>query len=352
MKRNKNLLLWISLLVTVIIFTLQIPTSSKIILLGLFILGIIYIKRSVFSYIKANKKITSENPQDWDNAWPLYRKAIKAGLQKSFVVTAASMFLQRGDAAEGKAILENYLASSKGKDPNLDNIAKTMVSMAYWMEGDLPKALETVQEVYASGYRDKNLFINYTTYALENGDLAKAKALIEESGEMGKTSPGIADNLGWLYILYGKWEQADALFTELVQKKPRFPEPYVHYAQVLLHYGEVQEAIAMLKTALASRFSNTSGMKQAYIQQLLDSLQDEETCHKTAKEIDADPLNVASGRLPKPLQEADALPGFASRPIKVQAKKAAKEEEEERLPNTDLTEEDLEYIRKHNLQEN
>ncbi len=356
MKRNMNWGLWMSLLVTVVVFTLKIPTYSKLLLLSLYILGILYLKRSVFYYVKANRKITSEQEQEWDQAWPLYRKAIKAGLQKSFVITAASMFLQRGDAAEGKAILESYLATTSGKDSNLDNIARTMVSMAYWMDGDLQKAIHTVEQIYESGYRDKNLFINYTTYTLENGDTKKAKALIDESGEMENTSPGIKDNRGWLYILQDKWAQADALFSALVQKSPRFPEPYVHYAQVLIHYGEVQAAIDMLKQALKSRFSNTSGMKQEHIQRLVDMLEDPATRYKTAKEIDGDPLNVASGRLPAPLAGTygptsdPTLQGFAVRPIQtLDQKKAEQTEEDERLPNTDLTDEDLRYLEKHNL---
>lgn len=357
MKRKTNWGLWMSVLVTVIVFTLSIPTYSKILLLALYILGIIYLKRSVFYYVKANRKITSENQQDWDQAWPLYRKAIKAGLQKSFVVTSASMFLQKGDATEGKAILEQYLQSSTGKDPNLDNIAKTMLSMAYWMDGDLQKAIQTVDQVYESGYRDKNLFINYTTYALEKGDLSKAKALLDESAEMENSSPGIRDNRGWLYILQGNWEQADELFSDLIQKNPRFPEPYVHYAQVLIHYGQVQAAIDMLRRALEARFSNTSGMKQQHIQHLLDKLEAAETRLKTAMEIDADPVNVASGRMPKPLegtfaaQDSEILEGFAARPSKpLKQKKRKQEDEEERLPNTDLTEADLQYIREHNLE--
>ena len=357
MKRKTNWGLWMSVLVTVIVFTLSIPTYSKILLLALYILGIIYLKRSIFYYVKANRKVTSENQQDWDQAWPLYRKAIKAGLQKSFVVTSASMFLQRGDATEGTAILQKYLAESKGKDPNLDNIAKTMLSMAHWMDGDLEKAIQTVDQVDESGYRDKNLFINYTTYALERGDLAKAKALLDESAEMENSSPGIRDNRGWLYILQGKWEQADALFSDLVEKNPRFPEPYVHYAQVLIHYGQAQAAIDMLRRAFKARFSNTSGMKQQHIQQLLDKLEAPDTRLKTAKEIDADPVNVASGRMPKPLegtfaaQTSEILEGFAVRPSKpVTQKKRKQEDDEERLPNTDLTEADLQYIREHNLE--
>ncbi|MDD3457224.1 MAG: pilus assembly protein PilF, partial [Sphaerochaeta sp.] len=61
MKRNMNWGLWMSLLVTVIVFTLKIPTYSKILLLGLFIAGMLYLKRSIFYYVKANRKITSEN---------------------------------------------------------------------------------------------------------------------------------------------------------------------------------------------------------------------------------------------------------------------------------------------------
>ncbi|MGE4584359.1 MAG: pilus assembly protein PilF [Sphaerochaeta sp.] len=353
MKRTKNLGLWLFLLIVVIIFVLPIPLVARILIVVLFVAAILFRKRSVFYYLRANRKVTSTNPSNWDLAWPLYRKAIDAGLEQTFVITAASMFLQRGDAKEGQAIIETYLASPKKHAPNLDNVAKTMVSMAYWMEGDLQKALDTVTEVYESGYRDKNLYINYTTYLLEQGDTKKAAALLDESQELEETSPGLKDNRGWILLQEGKWEKAEALYSVLVERKPRFPEPYVHYAQVKIHYGLVGEALALLKQALEARFSNTSGIPKQMIESLTAALENPQTRRKTAKEIDADPLAVASGNAPKPIlqsfapEEGLVLDGFAP---KVQKKaKKAENPEEERMPNTELTEADIAYAKKHEL---
>ncbi|WP_320121506.1 pilus assembly protein PilF [uncultured Sphaerochaeta sp.] len=360
MNRKKNLGLWITLLIVVLISVIDIPTYSKFLLIALFLGSLLYYRRSVIFYIRANSKITSKKEADWQYAWPLYRKAIKAGLQKPFVITAASMFLQRGDAEEGKQIIEGYFASEKGRNENLDNVAKTMVSMAYWMDGDLDKAIECVREVHESGYQDKNLFINYTTYALAAGDLEKAEELLEEAGHLEESSPGIRDSRGWLYLLRGNWEEADTLFKELVEKGPRFPEPYVHHAQVKIHFGQVGDAIELLKKALDARYANTSGFSKEIIQDMIDGLENPETRRKRAMEIENDTASVALGKSPAsidqdfPPEEGYILEGFAK--PKKQKKSAPKQqkkspiESDDRTPNTDLTEEDLEYIRKHNLE--
>ncbi len=346
MKRNKNFGLWLSILITVVIVVLKIPPLYKVALFALFIGALLYFRRGVFSYMKANKKVTSANEADWSQAWPLYRKAIKAGIQKSFVITAASMFLQRGDREEGKAMLLDYLATTKGKDPSLDGVAKTMVSMAYWMEGDLAHALKLVDEVYQSGQRDKNLYINYTTYLIEDGQTERAQSLISEAKANGLHSPGIIDNQGWLFILAGEWELAEALFSDLVSRGPRFAEPYVHFAQVLIHFGEVQEAIEQLKLACACTFSNTSAMSRKFVEELLDPLTDPQRRIAGAKAIDRDRASVASGRLPSPIEgtypasDEAVLTGFATR----KAKRIEKVKSEEREPNLELTDEDLKLI--------
>ena len=352
MKRNQNLYLWLFLLIIVLIFALPISIYSRLLLVAILVGSFLYLKRSVIYYVKANKKITDDNEQVWEEAWPLYRKAIQNGLQKQFVITSASMFLQRGDAKEGKQIIEDYLSSTKGRDATLDNIAKTMISMAYWMENDLEKAIDTVEQVYQSGYRDKNLFINYTTYALEKGDLKKAKELLDSAADMERTSAGLHDNRGWLYILQGKWEKAATLYENLVHRNPRFPEPYVHYAQVKIHYGLAGEAIDLLEQALNARFANTSGMNRKTITTLLENLKNPQTRLKTAIEIDQDTKEVASGRLPQPregvfaYEEGNTLAGFAVMQAKVEDKTLDTIEEEERIPNTELTEDDLAYIEK------
>lgn len=354
MKKNKNLGLWLSLLVILIIFTLPISSIAKFVLVALLLGSFLFWKRSIFWYMQANKHVVKPDSNEWEKAWPLYQKAIRNGLPSGFVITAASMYLQRGDYSVGKKLIEDYLQKSeKNKDVNLVNISKTMVSMSYWMDGDLDKAIQTVKEVYDSGYRDKNLFINYGTYALEKGDLETARKLIKEGKELEKSSPGIFDNRGWLMILEGKWEEAQGLYHELVGKSPRFPEPFVHAAQVKVHYGRVGEAIELLERATNARFSNTSGMKRETLLQLKEYLENPETRRAAALAIDKNPKMVASGKFPPKTQqsfereEGDFLSGFAKeieKPILVE------DEEGERLPNTELTDDDIAYAKKHNLE--
>ena len=353
MKKNKNLGLWLSLLIVLVILSLPIPNVAKFLLIALLLGAFLFWKRSILFYLQANRQVVKPDSSDWEKAWPLYQKAIKNGLPSGYVITAASMYLQRGDYTTGKEIIENYLQKQEtNKDMGLVNISKTMVSMAYWMDGDLDKAIQTVKEVYESGYRDKNLFINYGTYALEKGDLDTARKLIKEAKELEKTSPGIFDNRGWLMILEGKWEEADELYLELVGKSPRFPEPFVHYAQVKIHYGQVGEALVLLDRAVNARFSNTSGMKKELLMQLKERLENPDTRRAAALEIDGNPKVVASGKIPLQMQESfekeegDYLSGFAEEPIQ----QVQTIEEEERLPNTELTEADLEYAKKHNLE--
>ncbi|HZJ88821.1 MAG TPA: tetratricopeptide repeat protein [Sphaerochaeta sp.] len=352
MQRKISLELIISIAVTVVIILLKIPGLLKATLLGIFIAGMLFVRRGVLWYVKANKKITSKNPEDWEAAWPLYQRALRAGLKKGEHVTVASLYLQRGDRETGVTILNEYLAKSGGKSAEFDAIAKMLLSMAHWMVGELDEAIAIVDACYQNGQRDRNLYINYSTYLICAGRLEEAKQFIEEAIANGFTTPGIEDNLGWYNLLLGNWAEAEEVLSELVSRNPQFAEPYIHLAIVHLHYGEVAPALALLEQAMECSFTNVSMSKKDRIQTLYDRLKDPATRTLAAKEIEADRAAVARGELPKELNQgfastdSDTLPGFATRPIAAVPlqKKKASAVRMEREPNTDLTEEDLRYI--------
>ncbi|HKL58820.1 MAG TPA: pilus assembly protein PilF [Sphaerochaeta sp.] len=359
MKNKKNLGLWISILTILGIAVLPTTPPIKIGIAFVVVGGFLFWKRSIFFYIQGNRHLVKKDQGEWAKAWPLYQKALRSGLIPAYRITAASMYIQRGDANEGKAIIEEYLASDKKKeDKALTNIAKTMLSMVYWMQDDMEKATLMVKEVYDSGYRDKNLFINYGTYALEQGDLETARMLVKEGSQYEKESPGIHDNHGWLCLLEDKWDEASELYTTLVNRGPAFPEPFLHAAQVKIHYGKVGEAIALLDKALEARYSNTTSIRKETIRALKERLEDPKTRRAGALEIDQDTALVASGKLPKTIgktfeeEHEYEISGFAKERVQVQPKnkqEAKKLEvlEDDYTPNTDLTEADLEYARKH-----
>lgn len=357
MKNKKNLGLWLSLLIIVGIGVLPTTPINKFIIATVLVGGFLFWKRSIFYYIQGNRHLIKKDPKEWDKAWPLYKKAIDSGLIPAYKVSAASMYIQRGDANEGKAIIEGYLADKKKKeDKSLTNIAKIMLSMVYWMQNDIEKATHMIKEVYDSGYRDKNLFINYGTYALEQGDLETARTLIKEGSQYENESPGIHDNHGWLCLLEGKWDEANTLYTTLVSRGPTFPEPFLHAAQVRIHYGKVGEAIELLEKALLARYSNTTSIRKENIKALKERLEDPKTRRAGALEIEQNTAIVASGKIPTPLanisvEETDlVLSGFAKEKEQPKSKQKAKKleaEEDDYTPNTDLTEADLEYAKKH-----
>ncbi len=359
MKNKKNLGLWVSLLIILGITILPTTAMVKAGIAVVLLCGFLFWKRSILFYIQGNRHLVKKDQSEWHKAWPLYQKALNSGLIPAYRITIASMYIQRDDAQEGKAIIQDYLAQAKKKeDKALTNIAKTMLSMVYWMDGDMQKATSLVKEVYDSGYRDKNLFINYGTYVLEQGDLETARTLIQEGSQYEKESPGIHDNHGWLCLLEGKWDEANEIYTTLISRGPAFPEPFLHAAQVRIHYGQAGEAIELLDKALQARYSNTTSMRKETIRTLKERLEDPKTRRAGALEIDQNTALVASGRLPSPLTETFAeeneltLSGFATEMEKVkpknkQAAKKLEMIEDDYTPNTDLTEADLEYARKH-----
>ncbi len=356
MNKKKNMGLWLSILVILGITVLPTTALVKGIIALILVGGFIFWKRSIFFYILGNRHLVKKDTAEWHKAWPLYQKALHSGLIPAYRITIASMYIQRNDASIGKAIIEEYLAKKKKhEDIALTNIAKTMVSMVYWMEGDLDKAVQTVKEVYDSGYRDKNLFINYGTYALEQGDIETARTLVAEGSQYEKESPGIHDNHGWLCLLEGRWSEANELYDILISRGPAFPEPYLHAAQVRVHYGKVGEAIELLDKALLARYSNTTSIDKEVVRALKERLEDPRTRRAAALEIDRNTALVAQGKMPAPLTEqfeketSLVLSGFAKEKVKPKTKQQVKKEkleEEDYTPNTELTEADLEYARR------
>ncbi|HPX28852.1 MAG TPA: pilus assembly protein PilF [Sphaerochaeta sp.] len=340
----RNLGLYISIGVTVLIVALPISKNAKLIILFGAFAGFLFYRRGIMYYSNANKKLQSGA---LDEAWVLYRKALKAGVAPNLRVSIASMFIQRGDVDEGKSILESYNNLTKGRTKELDAVVKILLSMVHWIEGDTKTALQTVREVYEAGFRDSGLLINYTTFALMDRKWKEAEKLLDEAEERGMTSPGLVDNRAWLAISKNEWVEAELILTDLISRGPRFAEPYLHLAQVKIHWGLVGEAIDLLAEGLKKQFVNTSGVKAEYIQDLHDRLSDPQTRRKTATEIDQDRLAVAAGQEIKPIdqtfepEEGLTLTGFAKRPA---GRPKLKTKPEEEGPNLELTAEDLAYI--------
>ncbi len=230
-----------------------------------------------------------------EKVWPNMEKALKAGVDFERRTMIGSAFVQQGDAKRGVEILEAVMASPKAG--NFRNTATITCSMGYWRLGEQEKAIEVLEDLRATGYRDDNLSINLETYLLERGELKRAKALITESRKDNTENNGLLDNRGWYYIQVGNWAKAKEVYDELIDdRNAKFPEAYLHGAQVSVHDGDISQAIDRLGWGTSKRFSGTCLTRKDYIEHLLLGLENPATRDEFAKAMDAAAVAVSNSK--------------------------------------------------------
>ena len=341
--------------------------AISLVLVGLFL----FLRRGFLIFYRAAVKLQKENtPQ----IWKMMKQALKAHVDEERTVLICTAFIQQDDVDFGVNTLEAFI--EKCKDSHWRGQAIIALSMGYWKQGKLDKAIEILQHLRATGYMDGNLQINLETYLLEKGDLKEAKKLITESRKMGAESNGLLDNRGLYYLLSGDWTKAASVYDELINERhAKFPEAYIHGAQVKIHEKKLSEAIDRLGWALSKRFTNTCTISKEYAQGLLDNLEDASTCKAFASAMEANVKEIALGKpFPGfevvgcpvadspaseqvPLQElgkepeqestVEDLASQISEPDNIEPDNDEQEinigldEDDDREPNTDLTDEDL-----------
>ena len=305
---------------------------------------------------------------DYDKAWPNLEKALKAGLDPDRRNMIGSAYIQQGDASRGVQILEQVIGDPKAGDHR--NVAIVTCSMGYWRLGLVGKAIGTLEELRSTGYRNDNLAINLETYLLETGDIPRFKAIMDDHRE-GTENNGLMDNRGWYCILTGDWDTAKEVFDELIdERNAKFPEAYLHGAQVSIHNGDIAQAVDRLGWGLARKFTLTCLATKEYFQHLLLGLENPATrdafaaaMDKFSKEVslckefpgyekavefdESDPGALKPSRKPayvdhKPATEAQNSDNIDEIKLYESDKDINTDvEDDDREPNTDLDDDDL-----------
>ena len=348
------------------VFLLKINIWVKIGIDVLLILLFLYIRRG---YIFFYRGAVSMNKGPQDKIWPNFEKALKAGVDIERQLMIGSAFVQRGDAARGLEILEKVIANPKAGDSA--KTATVTCSMGYWRLGNLDKAVEVLEELQATGYTDDNLSVNLESYLLEKKDLKGAKKAIDKGRPEKTETNGLMDNRGWYYIQKGEWDKAKEVYDELIDdRNAKFPEAYLHGAQVSIHENNVEQAIDRLSWGVGKKFFGTCMFTKEYLEKLLLGLQTPKTREAFAKAMEENHVDISIG---KPFAALDTVeefdentsgvirpkekpaysrtaPAIASKADKAEGNAEIGEEEgidtdvddDEREPNTDLDDEDAE----------
>lgn len=369
MSKNKIIGI-ISIALSVVVGLMPINLISKIVFIA-FIFGVvIYVNRALLFFVQANRHILNKKGNTMDKAWVYYRKAFDTGkLELKYLVTMGNVLAQRGDPYFSMEVLNEVLKSDKA-DKTLKNQARVQKSMALERLDKIDEAIDILQEARNQGYKEKSLYINLVCYLLYNDDIDEAIEVLDESKDYEKTNSGSLDNRGWLYIAQEKWDDASQLYSDMMERKPAFPDPYVHAVQVKLHYGKIDEAIMLLKTSIEKKWSSASFFNQDIIKEMIKNLEEENNGLYISK-FNASYIEIAKGLDLKEVSDEEAEK-LAQVPFDVEPEIIEKIEveqtegkkdlledvnnlntvvsddaDEDGFPNTELTEDDLKWEENH-----
>ncbi|MCQ2411342.1 MAG: hypothetical protein MJ057_00095 [Sphaerochaetaceae bacterium] len=289
-KLNKGSLIaffFLALMIITVFVNLQFWLKLLIIvgLMGLFI----FVRRAYMFFAMA---ATAMKKKDYDKAFRLLDKALKLGVDDERQVMAGSANIQQGDVNRGIEILEKVI--NKPKKSDYHETAIITLSMGYWMKGEVDKAVQILKDLRETGYRDDNLSINLETYMLYQGKLKEVKNIIKENRENSTENNGLLDNRGWYYIQVGEWDKAAQIYDELIDdRNAKFPEAYLHGAQVSIHNGDISQAIDRLGWGTSKHFSHTCLTTKAYLENLLLGLENPATREAFAKAMEENAVTVS-----------------------------------------------------------
>ena len=317
--------------------------------IGFFALALILLiinSLGTFYYSKASKMLNSDEKKI-TQALPIFQKAVKLGVDAKAEVVVATLLVQYGNKEEGRKLLEEETISS---DVKVGNTSKISLSMYYWITKDLDKAISIIEDVYNTGYRDRNLYINLTTYYLEKGQYKEFKKLIKESKDKGMSVPATLDLEASYSIVQSDWARCGNLLEKLFKMTtPHFIDPYLHKAMLLLHYGEWNEAVKTLKEIKTKCiFNNASIYSEAQIDLFIAYIENSTTRWGFLDVVNNNPTVFIKREMPK-VNEGLTMPSFPPKPdfSLLEETKDEIEEKDEGDIDTSLTEDDEDWIKKH-----
>ncbi len=268
--KNPTLLVVVAIVIGIMI--LPVAQTTKLVLSIFTLLIILYVKRGYIFVAIGSRLLSGKNPNP-EKGWRYYEMGWRAGLPPKYTIMLGNLFVQRGDAHVALQIYDSVInkqLKARTKDGEIIASAKISKSMALWVLDKKEEAIDSLQVLREEGRMDANLAVNLGSYLLEMGRLDEVKSLIDESTEQLPESPGMTDNRGHYLYLTGALHEAQRLYDVFITDgTPRFPEAYVHAAQVKIALGKHRTAVVLLRKALECPFYQITTVKEEDVSQML-----------------------------------------------------------------------------------
>lgn len=179
------------------------------------------------------------------------------------------MLLRQGRVEDSRVVLTR--ASLSVSKPKIKNPIKSMLALVEWKSGNLPLAIEMLEDVIEE-YKTTAMYQNLGLLYVLSGDKEKALKFNIEAYDFNADDMIILDNLAEAYAMCGEKEKAEEMYEKLMEKEPHFPEAYYGYGLLLIEKGEREKGIELIRESLDKRFSFLSVKTRDEVEKMLEDI--------------------------------------------------------------------------------
>ena len=222
--------------------------------------------------IYSMKGTAQYNSGNTEGAVKYFEKAIETGRAKSHVIVQYVMILMRdGKFKRALRLIDKTVAERTARDDDR-MLLKQYRCLIYFKNGDKEEAMDDAMEIFSS-------FKNTVSYGLlgylklASGDISDSVLrLCREAYEYNKDDRDIVDNLVYACYKMGKYDEAEELLPELIEKNPKFVEGYYHGALVKLALGKKNEAKELISKIPECTRTALTTVSEEEVQELEEKL--------------------------------------------------------------------------------
>jgi tetratricopeptide (TPR) repeat protein len=205
-----------------------------------------------------------------------FAKAEAAGrLDASATASYAYLSLKSGRTEDAAELLDKALTHGRrGKPLKLTErrLLETYQAMVLWKNGRLDEAVELLEQLLASGYRTTAVYGNLGYLLLLQGNVDRAEAVCREAVDWDPEGKVILDNLASVLLYRERWAEAAEVYGKLLALEPKFPEAWHGAGWAALKNGDPIEARQRWQHALTLPFHALTTVERPAIEKALAEL--------------------------------------------------------------------------------
>lgn len=222
----------------------------------------IFVYIAMFNYKKDNAK-----------TFKFLEKAYLTGkLKPNYILYYSYICLKEGNLDKAERLLNAVFAHKRTND--IYNSAKINLSLLLWKQGDLDKAIETLEEV-GKEFKNTVYFGNMGYFLILKGEYKKALDFNLEAYNYNRDDMIILDNLAQTYYYMGSYQKSEEIYEELMQKNPQYPVPHYNYAKTLYALNKKEKAAEEARLSLGFPFTHLAGASQEEVASFLENVEKE-----------------------------------------------------------------------------